>query len=272
MNSNTSDPTQSERTRAGLGSTLGERLRLAREARGISLREISEQTRISTRYLEQIEADDYKNLPGGIFNRSFVKAFARHVGVNEDEALALYARTIREKGTEEDVPAISRQSLVYTDGDSGRSPAFNWLLSILLLAGLSLIVLGGLHWYQRRNAPPVAETPQTNGQAAQTPAEQPTPTPPQRLNVQITARGQNVWMRAIKDEGTPAQSREEFTLRNGETRQFAPEQRLVLQYARVNARALEVLINGRAANVPSEFRANPAEMIITPDNYQELLQ
>ena len=244
-------------------------MRRAREARGISLREISEQTRISTRYLEQIEADDYKHLPGGIFNRSFVKAFARHVGVNEDEALALYARTA--KGAEDDVPATPRQSLVYTDGDSGRSPAVNWLLSILLLAALSLIVLGGLHWYQRRNAP-VAETPQTDGQTAQTPAEQQTPTPAQRLNVQVTARGQNVWLRAIKDEGTPTQSREEFTLRNGETRQFAPEQRLVLQYARVNARSLEVLINGRAANVPSEFRANPAEMIITPDNYQELLQ
>lgn len=270
MNSNSSDPTLGERTRAGSGSTLGERLRLAREARGISLREISEQTRISTRYLEQIEADDYKHLPGGIFNRSFVKAFAKHVGVDEEEALSLYARTAREMGAEDEVPATPRQSLVYTDGDGPRSPALNWLLSILLLAALSLIVLGGLHWYQRRGEAPVAETPQANGQTAPPPAEQTTPA--QRLNVQVSARGQNVWMRAIKDEGTEAQSREEFVLRNGETREFAPEQRLVLQYARAMARSIAVTINGRAANVPSEFRANPAEMIITPDSYQELLQ
>src|SRR5215472_5826115 len=46
-----------------MSQSIGEKLRLAREAQGIALREISEQTRISMRYLEAIEGDDYKHLP-----------------------------------------------------------------------------------------------------------------------------------------------------------------------------------------------------------------
>ena len=49
-----------------MAATIGERLRLAREGRGIPLREISDQTRISMHYLEAIETNDYKRLPGGI--------------------------------------------------------------------------------------------------------------------------------------------------------------------------------------------------------------
>ena len=70
-----------------MAATIGEQLRLAREDRGIPLREISDQTRISVHYLEAIESNDYKRLPGGIFNRSFVKAYAKYIGYDEKEAI-----------------------------------------------------------------------------------------------------------------------------------------------------------------------------------------
>ncbi len=81
-----------------MAATIGEQLRLAREERGIPLREISDQTRISIHYLEAIESNDYKRLPGGIFNRSFVKAYARYVGYDEKEAVEGYTRYMREAG------------------------------------------------------------------------------------------------------------------------------------------------------------------------------
>ena len=59
--------------------TIGERLRIAREERGVPLREVADQTRISIHYLEAIEANEFNRLPGGIFNRSFLKAYARYV-------------------------------------------------------------------------------------------------------------------------------------------------------------------------------------------------
>ena len=81
-----------------MAESIGEKLRLARETRGIALRDISEQTRISMRYLEAIESDDYRRLPGGIFNRSFIRAYAKFIGYDEQEAMDEYARTLREQG------------------------------------------------------------------------------------------------------------------------------------------------------------------------------
>jgi cytoskeletal protein RodZ len=135
-----------------MSETIGEKLRLAREARGIALRDISEQTRISIRYLEAIETDDYRRLPGGIFNRSFIRAYAKFIGYDEHQALEDYARTLRERGETDDEGSKSHQSLVYTeDGASGsRSSVKTLILAILILAALSLAVWGGLEWYKRR--------------------------------------------------------------------------------------------------------------------------
>ena len=107
-----------------MAENIGEQLRLAREGRGIPLREISDQTRISMHYLEAIEMNDYKRLPGGIFNRSFVKAYARYVGYDEKEAVDGYTRYMREQGdTGDEVASTPYHSKVYTDASATRSPA-----------------------------------------------------------------------------------------------------------------------------------------------------
>ena len=127
-------------------------MRLARETRGIALRDISEQTRISIRYLEAIETDDYKRLPGGIFNRSFIRAYAKFIGYDEHNALEDYARTLRERGESDDEGSKVHYSRVYTDeGDAhSRSPLKTLLLALLILAALTAAVYFGLHFYQRR--------------------------------------------------------------------------------------------------------------------------
>src|SRR5262244_272273 len=135
-----------------MAESIGEKLRLARETRGIALRDISEQTRISMRYLEAIETNDYRRLPGGIFNRSFIRAYAKFVGFDEQEAIEEYTSTLRQQGdVEEDVPK-SHRSLVYTDGTepAERSPVRTLLLAILILAILSAAIWAELHFYQTR--------------------------------------------------------------------------------------------------------------------------
>src|SRR6185503_16032268 len=138
-----------------MATTIGEKLRLAREECGISLRDISDQTRISMRYLEAIETDDYKRLPGGIFNKSFIKAYARYIGYDEKEAMESYLATLRLKGEAEDEVLTAPKSLVYTDASSSRSPLVTLLLAILILGVLSLAAYAALHWYQRRATPRV---------------------------------------------------------------------------------------------------------------------
>src|SRR5215467_2789291 len=80
--------------------TLGEELRRLREERGIALSDISEGTRIGTRFLKAIEENNFSVLPGGIFTRSFIRAYAKRVGMDEDEAIGLYQQHLAEESGE----------------------------------------------------------------------------------------------------------------------------------------------------------------------------
>lgn len=231
------------------------------------------------RYLEAIEANDYKRLPGGIFNKSFIKAYARFISYNEQEALEGYIRTAREQGESPDeVASTPYQPRVYTDG-STRSPLVTLLLVLVILAILTLSVIGGLHWYQRRqanhannNAP--APEAQTN-QAAQTNAPPVSSNAPARtaatgLNVQVKARNETVWIGVRVDNAVKAEYA--GNLERGNTKEFKAEQRLSIQFSKVKLNALELSINGRPAKVPPDMRGNLAEVVITKDNYEKFLQ
>ncbi len=61
-----------------------------RRARGVSLREISEATKIRVHYLESIEAAHFDQLPGGVFATSYIRQYARAIDFNEWELLAVY--------------------------------------------------------------------------------------------------------------------------------------------------------------------------------------
>jgi cytoskeletal protein RodZ len=71
-------------------SAFGEHLRREREVRGISVDEVSAATRISVRFLEAIEAGRWDQLPGGVFNRGFIRAVARFLGLDEENLIAEY--------------------------------------------------------------------------------------------------------------------------------------------------------------------------------------
>src|SRR5579862_2708080 len=70
-----------------LSGDLGRKLREARERRGTSLREIANATKIAARVLEAPERNDISRLPGGIFSRAFVRAYAVEVGLPPDETV-----------------------------------------------------------------------------------------------------------------------------------------------------------------------------------------
>jgi cytoskeletal protein RodZ len=139
--------------RLEMAASIGEQLRLAREERGIPLRDICDQTRISVHYLEAIESNDYKRLPGGVFNRSFIKAYARCVGYDEREAIEGYTRYLREHGgSGDEVNTTPIHSKVYTDTPATRSPILTVVLALLILALLTAGALAALHWFQKRAA------------------------------------------------------------------------------------------------------------------------
>lgn len=77
-----------------------------RERKGVSLEQIAANTKISTRFLLAIEAEEFHRLPGGVFNTSYLRQYAAAIGYEEEELLAHYRETIQ---LEEAFPETGRQ-------------------------------------------------------------------------------------------------------------------------------------------------------------------
>jgi cytoskeletal protein RodZ len=134
--------------------TFGERLKRERELREVPMQEITQATRIGPRFLEALENEDWDKLPGGVFNRGFVRSIARYLGLDEEAFLAEYdlahnahTKLVEQKTSkpEERIP----QTPLWV-------PIVFVLGALVLLAGL---IAGGIYgWrrYVRRHHPPVA--------------------------------------------------------------------------------------------------------------------
>ena len=70
--------------------TFGERLKRERELREVSLEEVAKGTRITERFLQALENEQWDRLPGGVFGRGFVRSIARYLGLSEENLLAEY--------------------------------------------------------------------------------------------------------------------------------------------------------------------------------------
>ncbi len=113
---------------------FGENLKREREMRGVSLEEISAATRIATRFLRAIESEQWEQLPGGVFNRGFVRAVARYLGLDEENIVAEYALVV------DDRPSVhvwtGRPPVVVPD-----RPWLGWIFGVAVIVGL---LVGGL--------------------------------------------------------------------------------------------------------------------------------
>src|SRR4051812_50149353 len=95
---------------------FGARLKQARVARGVSLAQIAAVTRISARSLEAVERNDFSKLPGGIFTRAFVRAYAGEVGLDPEAALQQFLAQCPE-----DMAAVPTGAPESIDGRSRRA-------------------------------------------------------------------------------------------------------------------------------------------------------
>ena len=145
--------------------SLGARLRLEREQRGISLDQISRSTKIGTRFLRALEQDHFEQLPGGIFNKGFIRAYARFLGLNEEEAVADYLAATTPGEPSPQVPGISAPPQL----ESARASSLPWgtFALFLLVVALSFAIWGS---YKREPGTPVKQpvlsTPDSRGSVA----------------------------------------------------------------------------------------------------------
>jgi cytoskeleton protein RodZ len=155
-------------------ASFGENLRQARMARNISLQEIAVTTKISSRALQALEDEHFDLLPGGIFNKGFVRAYARCVGLDEEKAIADYLAAAKVSPSEIDMEVMSTQ---VTAAAGTRQP---WAPSATSVVGVVavLVALGmGALWLneQRKEARDVTAARQvTEKPAAPVPPAQST--------------------------------------------------------------------------------------------------
>ncbi len=128
---------------------FGDNLRRERELRGITLSEISESTKISKRWLKALEDEEFTVLPGGVFNRGFVRAYARFLGIDEEAAVADYVVASKEQQSPEDRFPLE----IHEKPDSPPlNPKRSALPVLLAVVALVLVVGGWAFWTKHKAA------------------------------------------------------------------------------------------------------------------------
>ncbi len=140
---------------------FGERLKREREMREVSLDEITVATRIGTRFLGALENEEWEKLPGGVFNRGFVRAIARYLGLDEEDLLAEYDVAYAERADFRPPSPPPPRASVFV---SRVVPA---LAVVLTLLG---IVVGGYFGWRRLRA--LGRVPEAISAPAPAPPEQ----------------------------------------------------------------------------------------------------
>ena len=111
-------------------SGFGENLKREREMRGVTLEEMSESTKISVRLLRALEQDHFAELPGGVFTRSFIRAYAQYLGLEEEHVLSEYKR-VAQPSTDYDLSRLTPAPAFIDKGSRGR--VLPWVLVAALL-------------------------------------------------------------------------------------------------------------------------------------------
>lgn len=149
--------------------SFGEKLKQEREKRKMTLEEISVSTKIGTRMLQALEENKFNQLPGGIFNKGFVRAYSRCVGLDEDQAVADYlAASGDSPSVSAEIAARERQleeenagEVIRIEGSSSspnRQMLWGIFAAILLIVALALFFWSHRQREHRKQAAQVAPT------------------------------------------------------------------------------------------------------------------
>ena len=253
---------------------FGENLRAERLARGISLEEISEATNIGVRLLHAIEDEQFHLLPGGVFNASFVRQYAKAVDLEPEKTLEAFQQVCppAELNLEQHfgvAAATNTRQLVaarlaeeFTDFWRRNRSFLSTLGAACLLfaVGLTLYLIrpeslgpAGVQTAEQgtRVAVPASESAIANIAAK-------VGTEPVQVGIEIL---DTVWIRAVADGRRVL----ERTLRPGDTRRIAARESVRLLVG--NAGGVAIALNGRV-QPPIGERGQVRRVVLTPDGME----
>lgn len=235
--------------------SVGEYLREGRNALGVSLEEISARTCISVRQLDALETDRLERLPGGLFNVSFARQYARELRLDEDEAAALIKDAM---GVSTPAQGRMHAGKARVSADGPASKLAEWASEFFrkhggsvasLIIGATLIG-GGFYSFRFLEEPnqeqpaqaaaaeslPVSVAPAVQQVSAPAVAEDAEPAAPIELTLQVV---ETVWVRAVVD----GRRLFEETLSRGMVKPIQAQQQVELKVG--NAGGLLLSLNGQ---------------------------
>jgi cytoskeleton protein RodZ len=190
------------------GTPIGERLRLAREEKGLSLEDVAHQTRIPIRHLQHIERGEWDALPAATYSVGFARNYANAIGL---DGPAIGAELREQLGFPRGTTAAA--TAYYEPADPARVPPFSIALVAAILA--VLLVVAYLVWRSSAVDDPGEETPIVEA-APPAPAARPSAAaqpPPAATGPVVLAAAEEVWLRVYEAGGRKLY---EGTLRPGE--------------------------------------------------------
>ncbi len=283
-------------------SEFGDRLRAAREAQGLTLRQIEEATRIRQVFLQAMEEERFADLPDAVYARGFIRSYAAYLGLDAEALLCVYRDLAGEPPVA--VPQVLNEPLTRPLAASLWGRTWRWLLAVALLAALGWLAYS--HFALRVDPWPLSllslplRTP-----TAQLPTPRPTPAPPTPLPLAtptITRAASSTSMPTVRPSATPSRTIAPMgrsgtlsptaptgaiqvravisattylevtadevrvytgTLLPGQERTFAANSRLALRVG--NAGGLQLIVNGVTAP-PLGQTGQVVEVIYTPQN------
>ena len=268
--------------------TLGARLKAAREQKHVSVSQAARETRISANHLESLETGRYKALPGGVYNRAFLRMYSEYLGLDPQAMLDTYHA---ETSTPAEKPAKPGHVSVQTS-EPWFVPHPIVLWSIMLLVSVVTLYFGRgwisdvfSPYFTQRPSPaqtlvkpedqvpaPVSSQPQgspaSGGEVAAAPSSRAEePLPPQapgsiRLHLQITQR---CWV-SVTSDGNRVLVK---LLEPGDTQTFDAAESLYLILG--NAGGVRATINGKAAK-PFGRDGEVVKVSINGQSVNELLE
>lgn len=270
--------------------SFGENLRREREMRGVSLEEICDATKISVRMLQAMEADQFDKLPGGIFTRSFVRAYVRYLGLDEDAMMAELELAAPASAQPADLGRINQQRPAKEEKRSLAELLAVLVVLVVLASGYAyyhfvrqshLTQSGQAHAVSAPATPPAASAtppsetaPASGGVTASVPGPNAAPVPPQPVPAPTatsseTANGlvlqvaatEETWV-AVECDGKPSTQR---TMQPNEIQTF--HARSSFDLITGNAEGVILTLNGKTLD-PLGHRGETKKVHLTIKDVQ----
>ena len=162
-------------------ASFGAKLKQEREKRGVTLEDISRSTKIGTRLLRALEEDHFDQLPGGIFNKGFIRSYARVVGINEEDAIEEYLAATGggppDKGPEDHEARVAEMRLPEPPTQPTAGLPWGTFAIVLLIVAVGFVLWGFRSQESQKKPPQAVSAPTASESAPSTTVAQPPQAP-----------------------------------------------------------------------------------------------